>query len=167
MPVRMNGTCDQNIVEALGCIPNGQYVLTARHEDRRAGVLVSWVQQTSAKPPMVMVAVNRGCPILAMISDTSQFGLCQLQDDERIITYKFARASHLHEDPYLGFEMITQTATGVPILANVLGYLECDLVCHMDIEGDHDLFVGRVLNGQFLGGVPRVKLPLNQVAVST
>ena len=159
MPAGTNEKKSHGIAEALKRIPSGQFVLTASHEDRRSGMLINWVQQTSSKPPMIMVAVGKGRPVLAMISDSRQFGLCQLREEDRIITHKFTKLSALYDDPFLGFPMLGATATGVPILANVLAYLECQLICHMDVEGDRDLFVGRILNGQFLGGVPRVHLP--------
>lgn len=43
--------------------------------------------------------------------------------------------------------MIQGTLPKLPILANTMTYLECVLVSHMDIEGDHDLFVGAVRGG--------------------
>ena len=44
----------------------------------------------------------------------------------------------------------------VPIFAGSMSYLECELVCHMDVEGDHDLFVGTVRHAGGEGGKPWV-----------
>lgn len=151
----------QRIGAALGRIPSGLFILTAHHEDRRMGMLASWVQQACFEPPMVSVAVAKGRPIMPLISESRQFGLCQLPDKEKVITRKFAAGVEPGEDPFLGFELIPQGPMGVPILANVAGWFACELTCHMDVEGDHDLFVGIVRAGEFIGGQPAIHLREN------
>lgn len=139
---------------ALGRVPSGLFILTARHEDRAAGILASWVQQVSFEPPMVSVAVAKGRPIMPLISESRSFGLCQLPVGDKIILRKFSSGIDPSEDPFLGFELVHPTVTGSPILANVLSYVECEVKCHVDVEGDHDLFVGVVRGGQFFKGDP-------------
>jgi len=150
----------QRIGEAIGRIPSGLFILTARNEEFRSGMLASWVQQVSFKPPMVSVAVAKGRSIMPLISESRQFGICQLPTNEKIIMRKFASGSDPGEDPFLGFEMLSNNS-GVPILANVLAYTECDLACHIDVEGDHDLFIGKVYRGKYLSGEPHVHLRNN------
>lgn len=149
------------IAAALGRIPSGLFILTARHEDRRSGMLASWVQQVCFQPPMISVAVAKGRPIMPLISESRRFGICQLPDNDKIIMRKFAGGTDQNEDPFLGFELVPDTLGGVPIFAKVLGYLECELTCHMDVEGDHDLFVGVVRNGAYIGGNPHIHLREN------
>jgi len=148
----------EGIGQALGRIPAGLFVLTARHEERRAGILVSWVQQMGFEPPMVCVAVAKGRPIMPLISESRRFGLCQLPDDEKVIRRKFGGGADPAEDPFLGFDMVRQTVLDVPILSLAMSYLECEVVCHVDVEGDHDLFVGAVRGGRYLRGKPFVHL---------
>lgn len=143
-----------DIGAALGRVPAGLFILTAEHEERRTGILASWVQQVAFKPPMVSVAVAKGRNILPLISGSHRFGLCQLPDNDKVLLRKFAGSIDLDEDPFLGFDMVSDTQTPLPILANGLGYLECEVASHMDVEGDHDLFVGRVVAGRYFGGKP-------------
>lgn len=154
----MDQTMRQRVGQAMGRIPSGLFVLTARNEDRRMGILASWVQQVSFEPPMISIAVAKGRPIMPLISDSKRFGLCQLPQGEKIYMRKFASQTDPQDDPFLGFELCDETVTNVPILANVLGYFECDLVCHLDVEADHDLFVGQVRAGNFITGKPHVHL---------
>ncbi|MBI1336312.1 MAG: hypothetical protein GC164_05055 [Phycisphaera sp.] len=156
------------LVSALGKIPSGLFILTARHEDRRGGILVSWVQQTCFSPPMVSLAVAKGRPIMPLISESRRFGLCQLAENDKIILRKFASGGGVSagsgeagEDPFLGFELVNDTVMGLPILAKALGYLECELTCHIDVEGDHDLFVGTIRAGNFHEGKPHVHIREN------
>jgi flavin reductase (DIM6/NTAB) family NADH-FMN oxidoreductase RutF len=151
----------EGIGAALGRIPGGLFVLTAQHEDRRQGIVVSWVQQCCFDPPMVGVAVAKGRAIMPLISESRQFGLCQLEEDERIISRKFSAPLDPQEDPFLGFELAQPKAAQVPILKGAMSYLECEVACHMDVDGDHDLFVGRVLAGEYLRGQPHVHIREN------
>ena len=151
----------QRVGAALGRIPSGLFILTAQHEDRRSGMLASWVQQVCFEPPMVSVAVAKGRAIMPLISESRKFGLCQLPDKEKVITRKFAGGIDASEDPFLGFELVHEGTHGVPILAHVCGWFSCELTCHMDVEGDHDLFVGTIRAGNFVGGQPHVHLREN------
>jgi len=149
----------EGIGRAIGRIPSGLFILTARHEDRRLGMLTSWVQQACMDPPMVSVAVHKGRPIMPLISESRRFGICQIAQGERLILRKFlSNNGDPDEDPFLGLEMIHDTLLAVPILANVLSYIECEMICHMDVEGDHDLFVGLARNGRYIAGEPHIHL---------
>ena len=69
---------------------------------------------------------------------------------------KFSQRIEPPEDPFLGFNLVQPTINAAPVLADALGYLECDLVCHMDYEGDHDIFIGRIVAGRYNEGDPFV-----------
>lgn len=154
----------QDISKALAQLPSGLFILTARSEDTACGILVSWVQQTCFEPPMVSVAIAKGRPIMPLISQTRQFGLCQLAESDKLILRRFSSGSDPSEDPFLSFEMLRDTALTVPILAQSMSYLECQVACHIDVEGDHDLFVGRVVAGKHQKGTPWVHVRKNGFA---
>jgi flavin reductase (DIM6/NTAB) family NADH-FMN oxidoreductase RutF len=160
-PVVMDEKTRQGIAAALGRVPSGLYILTAKHEDRRAGMLVSWVQQACFQPPMVSVAIGKGRQVMPLLSESRKFGLCQLSKNDKLILKKFAGGTDLGEDPFLGLDLLPHTVTGVPILAHTAAYLECEMVCHMDVDGDHDIFVGVIRAGAYFGGEPHVHLREN------
>ena len=144
------------VTAAMAAVPSGVFVLTAQHEDRRAGMLVRWVQQVCAVPPMLSVAVAKGKPIMPLISESRKFALCQLGEADRLLQRKFAQDSEPGDDPFLGFDLVPSKLGNVPIMRGALAYFECELSCHMDVEGDHDLFVGRVHAAGLQAGRPRV-----------
>jgi flavin reductase (DIM6/NTAB) family NADH-FMN oxidoreductase RutF len=159
--VPMNHQTEQatnGIASALGRIPAGLFVLTARTDDRRTGILASWVQQVCFHPPMVCVSVAKGRSIMPLISESRQFALCQLPQGERILTRKFSGSLDQSEDPFLGFDLLEHTVLHAPVLAMAMAYLECEVACHMDVDGDHDLFVGIVRGGHYNGGEPVIHL---------
>lgn len=157
----MDDALKEKVGKALGRVPSGVFVLTARHEDRSQGMIASWVQQVSFAPPMVSIAVAKGRAIMPLISESRHFGLCQLPEGDKIITRKFAGGCDPNEDPFLGFDMIHDTVTHVPILSHVMSYLECEVTCHVDVEGDHDIFIGTVRGGDFIDGNPWIHLREN------
>ncbi|MEM8739090.1 MAG: flavin reductase family protein [Planctomycetota bacterium] len=141
---------------ALGRVPSGRFVLTAQHEDRRAGMLVEWVQRVCVEPAMLSVAVAKGKPIMPLISESRRFALCQLGEADRVMGRKFAVDSEPGDDPFLGYELVPSKLGGVPIMRESLAYFECELSCHMDVEGDHDLFVGVVHAAGAGAGRPKI-----------
>ena len=151
---------DGGVESALSRIPTGVFVLTARHEDRRTGLLVRRVQQVCTQPPMVCVAVEKGQAIMPLISESHRFGLCQIGEKDRLLRRKFATTPDAADDPFLGAELADGGPGGVPLLQEALATLTCELTCHMDVEGDHDLFVGVVRAGRARdGGTPVVTMP--------
>ncbi|MGB0766230.1 MAG: flavin reductase family protein [Phycisphaeraceae bacterium] len=137
------------VASTLGAIPSGLYILTAAHEDRRLGVLVGWVQQCCFEPPMVSISIQKGTPIMPLISESRQFGLCQLGTEDGRHIRKFGGQVDLGDDPFLGQQLIKPVLAKLPILAASRSYMECELVCHMDVEGDHDIFVGVLRNAGY------------------
>ena len=154
----------QGISQAIARVPSGLFILTARTEEKTTGILVGWVQQTCFEPPMVSVAIAKGRPIMPLISESRKFGLCQLAETDKLILRKFSAGLDPSEDPFLSLEMRQDTALSVPILAQALSYLECEVACHIDVEGDHDLFVGRVRAGGYNQGKPLVHVRKNGFA---
>lgn len=134
---------------ALGAIPSGQFVLTAAFEDRRLGMLITWVQQVCFEPAMVSISIQKGTPIMPLISESRRFALCQVGTEDRMLLRKFGGQIDLGDDPFLGQQLIKPLMPKLPILAAAKSYMELELVCHMDVEGDHDVFVGAVRNAGY------------------
>jgi flavin reductase (DIM6/NTAB) family NADH-FMN oxidoreductase RutF len=151
---------------ALGRIPSSLFILTVRHEDRRMGMLVSWVQQIGFDPPMISIAVGKGREVLPLISETKRFALSQLAQGDKNTLRRFASRPEEGQDPFLGVDLIPinprdPEAPTLPVLAAAAGYLECQVVYHYDVEGDHDLFIAKVVRGCYFGGEPHVHIRSN------
>ena len=65
---------------ALGRIPSGLFVLTARNGERETGMLASWVQQCSFTPPCVSVALRKGRELIPVVSALRHWGATHYQD---------------------------------------------------------------------------------------
>lgn len=150
----------RGVTRALDRLPAGQFILTAAYDGSRAGVPVSWVQQCSDEPPMVVVAVRKGQPIDPLIRDARSFCLCQLARGERYLFRRFSGQHESGDDPFLSTP--TRTAkSGAPILERAISYLDCELIRHIDIESEYELFVGLIQDGELLSdGEPEMPRPM-------
>lgn len=141
------------IERALGLVPSTHYVMTAAYENRRAGILVSKVMRCGSQPSLISVAVPAGQRLATLIRDSHAFGLCMVDRGSRLLTRKFAEddggvhASPLPAvgDPFDTLEVRT-LVTGSPLLARSIMALDCEVVRHLDLEGDHEIYVGMVLS---------------------
>lgn len=143
----------RSIGAALGRIPQSLYIMTAAFEHRAKGVMVSWVQQAGFEPPMVSVVLRKGRDIVPLIHDSHSFALSQVVDDDKLTLRKFAEGRRSgqgrDDDPLAGIETFRK-ATGAPIIKKALSFLDCELVRHIDIDGDHDLYIGLIRDGGLL-----------------
>lgn len=150
---RSSETCVDSSVDraVLDDVPVGCFVLTASHDDCRAGSLVKWVQRCSDAPPMVMVAHRKGHPIEPLIRDSRAFGLCQLEDEDVLLRRKF-ESNHPHgEDPFVSLPTRVGPC-GSPILLRSRAFMACELTRHLDIESDYEIYIGIVRHAQLLRG---------------
>jgi len=145
----MTDDVHQRIGKALGRIPQSLYIMTAQYEDQMRGVMVSFVQQVSFDPPMVMVSLGKGRPIVPLIHDSHAFAVCQIAKTDKLTLKRFARGTQPGESPFQAIETM-RGATGSPVIKRSLAYLDCDLVRHIDIDGDHDMYIGAVREGDLL-----------------
>ncbi|HTL28205.1 MAG TPA: flavin reductase, partial [Tepidisphaeraceae bacterium] len=61
-----------SIGKALGRVPSGVFILTARHSDQASAMMASWVQQASFHPPTVSIALAKDRPIAEIIRASKQ-----------------------------------------------------------------------------------------------
>lgn len=132
---------------ALGLIPSGLYAMTAAYDGERSAVLVSWVQQCSFEPPMVAVASPKGRPIAPLIRDSHSFALCQFRRDDAFLLRTLSRED---SDPREVLDPIRceALATGSPCITRATAVLDCEMMRHIDLDGDHELYIGLVVGGK-------------------
>jgi flavin reductase (DIM6/NTAB) family NADH-FMN oxidoreductase RutF len=155
----MNEEHKRQIGQALGQIPSGVSVLTARHGPQSTGMLTSWVQQAGFEPPAVTVAVKRGRPIESMIEASGHF-VINLVGENRGPMFKHFSKGFSPDEPAFEGLAIQSLPEGV-VIEDCIAHLRCRLVGSVD-SGDHRVYVGEVLGGDVSGeGKPYVHLRAN------
>lgn len=146
---------DRLLSAALGRVPSGMYILTARHGELETGMLTSWVQQCAFEPPHVSVVIKRGRPITAWLEPGSWFTLNILDHDETDMIAHFGRGFGLDEPAFDGLDLERSESAG-PVLREAHAFLECEIQSRHPV-GDHELIIARVGRGRILNeGQPMV-----------
>ena len=145
----------------LGRTPSGVFILTAKHADgRETGALVSWVQQASFAPPMVTVAVNQKRYLHEWFRDSPAVVLNLIGDSQKHFLKQFGAGFGPDEPAFEGMT-VRRGVTGVPILADALGYLEGVVKSQLE-TGDHVIYAVEITSGgcgpEFDAGKPMVHI---------
>lgn len=154
--------------------PQGPFLMTARHESARRGLLVRRVMTCADAPPSVCVSFPKGHPISPLVRDSRGFALCAVDPADRVLLRLFeqrggvlAAPSHngtasglsphaapgagAHDaapsDPFISLE-IESLHTGAPLLKRCRFALDVRVTMHLDFESDHEIYIGTVLGGR-------------------
>ena len=93
---------NDRIAKALGRIPSGCAVVTARAGTRRTGLLASWIQQAGFDPPMITIAVKKGRPIETLINESGTLAVNLLGGAYSAMFKHFGKGFTLEEDAFVG-----------------------------------------------------------------
>ena len=133
---------------ALGKVPSGLYILTARHEGRATGMLASWVMQAGFNPPAVSVAIGVGRFVADWVASSGKFTLNQVPAGGKSFLKHFGRGFGPDDEAFEGLTLLDVDAAG-PVIGGALGYLDVEVVGETK-SGDHRIFVGNVVRGGVL-----------------
>jgi len=144
--VELNSERMSSILER---VPWATWVMTAAHDGQRSGMIVRWVQRCANEPMLISVAVKKCHSLEPLIRDSRGFALNLLDESDRLLLKKFDtyRAPDEHGDPFDALEVSTW-ATGSPILRRARAAFDCEVVRHLDLEADCELFIGHVLEAK-------------------
>ena len=145
----------KSLAGALGRVPSGLFILTARHGADETGMLASWVQQCSFEPPQITCALRAGRDVLAWLAPGAPFALNILYEDQTELLVHFGKGFPLGEPAFTGLE-VERPDGAAPVLSDALAYLDCRVAGRHSV-GDHELIIGRVVAGRVLSeGKPMV-----------
>lgn len=127
-------------------IPCGLYVAGVRGDGECHAFTVSFLTQTSIKPPAVAMAVRKDGKSLEMIRQSRVFTVNYIDKSRRATLEHFFKPSTSRDGDRLGPFPYRTAKTGAPILDEAVGYLECEVREIAEAFGDHALVVGEVLD---------------------
>lgn len=130
---------------ALGRVPSGLYILTARDGSRASGMLASWVQQAGFSPPMLTVAIHQDRFLGDWVRRHGRFTLNQVPQQQKGLLKRFSRSFPPDESPFDGLA-IRLEAEGGPVLDEALAFLDCKVAGQIG-SGDHQVFLAEVVAG--------------------
>jgi flavin reductase (DIM6/NTAB) family NADH-FMN oxidoreductase RutF len=134
------------IAPALGKLVAGLYIVSLKNHEAEAGFLASWVQQAGFEPPMLTIAFNKERKHhFDMLTASGKLVLNIMAKENGKTMSRFFKPAP--ETGSIFDELETFTGiTGVPILKDSLGYLECKYRSELE-SGDHIIVLAEVVNG--------------------
>ena len=132
--------------DALREFTYGLYVLTTAHEAEVNAMTCNWVTQISFKPLLILVAVERESYSHRLLQASRVFALNLLDKDQSPLARRMAVPHRLNPHK-LASVRHHPGVTGVPLLDEAYTYLECEVRQILEIDGDHSLFIGKVVAG--------------------
>ncbi len=134
--------------DALRHFAAGVTIVTVKSGPQVHGLTVSAFASVSPEPPLVSVMIdNRHTAYALLQEEGASFAVNILGQDQVELSNRFAWLKN--EDRFLTGEWTT-AATGAPILADALAWLDCTVYTRCP-AGTHTIYVGEVQ----ASGVPR------------
>jgi flavin reductase (DIM6/NTAB) family NADH-FMN oxidoreductase RutF len=150
LPGRMSAPTPDQLREAMAVLPTSVTIVTAHGPDGPAGATANAVTSLSLEPPLMLACLDRRSRTLEIIRAAGRFGVSYLAGDQETLARAFAtKAPHTEK-----FREVAWTDhEGVPILDGALVWAACE-VAEVHPGGDHEIFVGKVVELGWHGGDP-------------
>ncbi len=135
--------------QIMGHFATGVTVVTTDGEAGSHGMTANAVASLSLDPPLILIAVDKRAAMLEFLSRNLCFAVNILRADQEELSRRFAAPG---PKDFSDLD-VTIAATGSPILLEGLAFLDCR-VHDVLPGGDHDIFLGEILEGDVRGGDP-------------
>jgi flavin reductase (DIM6/NTAB) family NADH-FMN oxidoreductase RutF len=133
----------------MGQFATGVTVVTTGGKAGQHGLTANAVASLSLDPPLVLVAVDKSAHSIAYLRKNRCFAVNILRLDQESISHRFARPG---PKDFSDMNIITGL-TAAPILPDCVAYVDCRVVEILP-GGDHEIFVGEIVGGEYHGGEP-------------
>jgi flavin reductase (DIM6/NTAB) family NADH-FMN oxidoreductase RutF len=133
-------------------MPSGLYIVGSTDKaERRNGMTLNWATQVSFDPKWIGIGVDDHAFTHELVAASGVFSLCLVNREDRAIVRKFTKPVDvdLAQHTLNGFPYFDGPATGAPVLAQSVAYVECEVREPATI-GNHTLFLGEIVNAAFL-----------------
>jgi flavin reductase (DIM6/NTAB) family NADH-FMN oxidoreductase RutF/protein-L-isoaspartate O-methyltransferase len=128
--------------KVLGQFATGVTVVTTVHEGERQAMTVNSYTSVSLDPPLVLFCADKRSRTHAAVQGSGIFAVNVLSEAQRPISDLFAgKGTDAERQEVLA---AGTAATGSPILADGLGFLDCKVMQVHD-AGDHVIYIGEVV----------------------
>jgi flavin reductase (DIM6/NTAB) family NADH-FMN oxidoreductase RutF len=131
--------------QTLQQISYGLYVIGSKSDAEVNGMTANWLTQVSFAPRMLAVAIEAESHTMKNIQASNVFSVNIVAEADTNLIEKFVEPQERAGNKLGGVDFRTEQ-TGCPILERALSWLECEVVQTV-MTGDHQLVIGRVVNG--------------------
>ena len=131
----------------LGKLVSGLYIVSVKNDDEETGFLASWVQQAGFDKPAITVAFNKERKAhFDLLTASGKLVVNFMAKENGKTMAAFFKPAPEGKSIFTDLETFTDK-TGIPILKDSIGYLECAYKTEMESD-DHIIVLCEVLNGK-------------------
>lgn len=132
----------RHLRDVLSRFASGVVVVSAIGDQGPVGLTCQSFASLSLDPPLVLFCPSKASRAWPQIQRSGRFCVNVLADNQAWLSEQFAARG---ADKFAGVDWRSSAATGSPLIAGTLGYLDCTLVDVHD-GGDHLVVIGAVLD---------------------
>ena len=133
---------------ALRMIGYGVYVLGVDHEGDVDFATMTWLTQSSFKPPLIAVAIRKETRPNDLVRKSGRFAVSFLAKDQVELARIFAKPVDVEKESVQGAPF-GRTDGGAPILVEAPAWIEAE-VRSVDDRGDHSLVLAEVTDARIV-----------------
>ena len=134
---------DQRLKRCLGQMIHGIQVVGAAHDGMQRLYTSHWVTQVSFEEPVIMASVSPKHDTYPLIVASGRYSVSVLAADQieagQYFSYPGRKFRHIAD------EMVETIPSGLPVVANSITWLECEVFQRVPMV-DHELFFSRVVD---------------------
>jgi flavin reductase (DIM6/NTAB) family NADH-FMN oxidoreductase RutF len=128
---------DRLFRDAMGKFATGVTVLLTENEGETHGMTANGFMSVSLDPKLVLISIGHKAKFLEKVSQSKKYTVNILADDQEHYSRHFAGKP----GEAVEFEMLAE----LPVLKGAIAQIACEVVSE-HIEGDHTLFIGKVID---------------------
>lgn len=129
---------DRQFRNAMGMFATGVTVITTEIEGKEHGMTANAFMSVSLDPMLVVISIGERAKMLEKIKKSKKFAVNILSDAQQEYSQIFA--GQIKEEREIEFDSLA----GLPVLRGALAQVACEVV-NEHVEGDHTLFIGKVI----------------------
>lgn len=128
---------DRLFRDAMGKFATGVTVLLTENEGETHGMTANGFMSVSLDPKLVVISIGHKAKFLEKVSQSKKYTVNILAEDQE----QYSR--HFAGNPGVAVEF--ETLAEQPVLNGAIAQIACEVVSE-HVEGDHTLFVGKVVD---------------------
>ncbi|WP_169917353.1 flavin reductase family protein [Alkalihalobacterium alkalinitrilicum] len=132
---------DRKFRNAMGKFATGVTVITTEVNGEIHGMTANAFMSVSLDPKLVMISIGEKAQMLDRIKNSKTFAVNILSAEQQELSMLFA--GQVKEKREISFGRLG----GVPVVDGAIAQVACE-VANEHVEGDHTLFIGRVIDIQ-------------------
>lgn len=128
---------DRLFRDTMGKFATGVTVLLTENDGVPHGMTANGFMSVSLDPKLVVISIGHKAQFLGKVDQSKKFSVNILAEDQEVYSRHFAGKP--------SEEIVFDSLAGLPVLNGAVAQVSCEVVSQ-HVEGDHTLFIGKVLD---------------------